>query len=603
LHLFGFHDTQKFLKLAEELELVSRKNAQITYEGLHSLSLAITTIAQMTGEVWPAVTIPDFDVHFPQALQTAQAEFIVMSPIVKEATKSLWEAHAIDRQGWISRGRRETGTEITDELIPGIPELIHELPNGTVTTRGNEAVYLPQWQQYPVPKDLSNINLDLLSHPTFHRIFDYMLDTREPVLSELVDMGPLFDLSKSERPKTHPRSFMVLPVAQAFNGDDNNGGNPNDYKSGMITAFLSAVIPWNIFFSNIFHTNGLVYVVVTHSSGDDFTFEVNGAEAIFTGYGDSHDHKYDDLEYSINFEPFSWQGEAQDSSDVNCQYVVYMYPSDDLQTQNTGAKPILLTMAVISVFFLTTLVFMGYDSMVDRRQRVVMTTAEQTSAIVNAMFPAEVRDRLLGNTERRDKKKDRLLPFLTEAPKTRLTTFLNNGDKSAGQEQSPESKPIADLFPNTTVMFADIAGFTAWSSSREPSQVFTLLETVYQAFDNIAKRRRVFKVETIGDCYVAVTGLPEPRKDHAVVMARFARECLQKIDELTKLLEVTLGPGTWLQNKLRVSRLTFHCISSIRVRIVAFRRNCRFDNADWIALGSGHSWSASWCQVSLPALW
>lgn len=47
-------------------------------------------------------------------------------------------------------------------------------------------------------------------------------------------------------------------------------------------------------------------------------------------------------------------------------------------------------------------------------------------------------------------------------------------------------------------MFADIAGFTAWSSVREPSQVFTLLETVYHAFDTIAKRRRVFKVETVG---------------------------------------------------------------------------------------------------------
>jgi class 3 adenylate cyclase len=69
------------------------------------------------------------------------------------------------------------------------------------------------------------------------------------------------------------------------------------------------------------------------------------------------------------------------------------------------------------------------------------------------------------------------------------------------------TKPIADLFPNTTIMFADIAGFTAWSSVREPSQVFTLLETVYSAFDAIAKRRKVFKVETVGDCYVAVTGL------------------------------------------------------------------------------------------------
>ena len=66
------------------------------------------------------------------------------------------------------------------------------------------------------------------------------------------------------------------------------------------------------------------------------------------------------------------------------------------------------------------------------------------------------------------------------------------------------SKPIADLFPHTTVLFADISGFTAWSSSREPSQVFILLETVYHAFDVMARRRGVFKVETVGDCYVRV---------------------------------------------------------------------------------------------------
>lgn len=92
-----------------------------------------------------------------------------------------------------------------------------------------------------------------------------------------------------------------------------------------------------------------------------------------------------------------------------------------------------------------------------------------------------------------------------------------------------ESNTIADLFPACTVFFGDIAGFTAWSSSREPSQVFLLLQTVYQAFDTVstsfpnytqsmhglvslflievflisrrtpqlAQRRRVFKVETV----------------------------------------------------------------------------------------------------------
>ena len=65
-------------------------------------------------------------------------------------------------------------------------------------------------------------------------------------------------------------------------------------------------------------------------------------------------------------------------------------------------------------------------------------------------------------------------------------------------------------------MFGDVAGFTAWASAREPSQVFMLLETIYGAFDKVAKKNGVFKVETIGDCYLAVTGLPEPQADHAV---------------------------------------------------------------------------------------
>jgi Adenylate and Guanylate cyclase catalytic domain len=51
-------------------------------------------------------------------------------------------------------------------------------------------------------------------------------------------------------------------------------------------------------------------------------------------------------------------------------------------------------------------------------------------------------------------------------------------------------------FPETTVMFLDISGFTAWSSVREPVQVFTLLETLYRSFDDIAAKRKVFKVSS-----------------------------------------------------------------------------------------------------------
>jgi class 3 adenylate cyclase len=68
-----------------------------------------------------------------------------------------------------------------------------------------------------------------------------------------------------------------------------------------------------------------------------------------------------------------------------------------------------------------------------------------------------------------------------------------------------------------------------------------LLETLFRSFDEIAKKRNVFKVETVGDCYVAVAGLPDVRSDHALVMARFARECMLKMRTLVRKLEVNFG--------------------------------------------------------------
>ena len=51
-------------------------------------------------------------------------------------------------------------------------------------------------------------------------------------------------------------------------------------------------------------------------------------------------------------------------------------------------------------------------------------------------------------------------------------------------------------------------------------------------------------METVGDCYVAVAGCPDPMKNHAIAMSRFAFECIRVMDTLTKRLEVTLGPDT-----------------------------------------------------------
>jgi class 3 adenylate cyclase len=266
----------------------------------------------------------------------------------------------------------------------------------------------------------------------------------------------------------------------------------------------------------------------------------DGPDAAFIGVGDHHDTGYDSHEQSKQlFDPGQDIVQREKDND-HCFYTLHVYPSSSLKGIYTSNGPFLYTVIVAAVMLATGIAFYGYELLVQRRQKIVLDKVERTTAIVTSLFPDTVRDRILNDDEpftTRNKKDNMMLGKLG------LKYFL---DENAGEraDYAAESKPIADLFPHTTVMFADISGFTAWSSVREPAQVFTLLETIYQSFDKIARKRRVFKVETVGDCYVAVCGLPEPRKDHAVVMALFARDCMKKMGELVKQLELTLGPDT-----------------------------------------------------------
>jgi class 3 adenylate cyclase len=123
------------------------------------------------------------------------------------------------------------------------------------------------------------------------------------------------------------------------------------------------------------------------------------------------------------------------------------------------------------------------------------------------------------------------------------------GDDDAAEDKDgvqiiAQTDFLADHFPDCTLFFFKIIGFTAWSSQREPAEIFTLLQTIFGCFDVLAKKLGVYQVETVGESYVAVTGLPKPQADHAVRMARFARECLYRVPTLLEEMSVDLGPDT-----------------------------------------------------------
>jgi class 3 adenylate cyclase len=186
--------------------------------------------------------------------------------------------------------------------------------------------------------------------------------------------------------------------------------------------------------------------------------------------------------------------------------------------------PMIASITVACTFLLVVVALVGYENYVRRRDEKVTIVAAVAGGIVSSLFPSEIRTLLFEPTG--ENRSDNVSNLKKKSPHTL------------------ESKPIACFFPDTTVLFADIAGFTAWSALRPPQQVFMLLETLFGRLDRIARRLGVYKVETIGDCYVAVTGLPDPQPLHAVIITQFAILCSREMKDFATKMKSKLGDST-----------------------------------------------------------
>jgi hypothetical protein len=265
----------------------------------------------------------------------------------------------------------------------------------------------------------------------------------------------------------------------------------------------------------------LLDVVMSNTCGQVFTFKVNKTSLtlVLEGESDLHDTKYDKQKRGTTTDMYAQLIDVVsngfrnpgNATTVYCSFQFDVYPTTAFEDVYMSKEPFTFAMISTISFIFASMVFFIYDSFVRRRQHKVMVSAKRTNAIVTSLFPESVRQRMYRRISSIDSQLAMPLSNSTIIPSS-----LGKNSFPISTVNVFGSEPIADLFPHATVMFIDIAGFTAWSSERDATQVFTLLETLYHAFDQAGCRLGIFKVETIGDSYVAVAGLPTPRNDHAV---------------------------------------------------------------------------------------
>lgn len=111
--------------------------------------------------------------------------------------------------------------------------------------------------------------------------------------------------------------------------------------------------------------------------------------------------------------------------------------------------------------------------------------------------------------------------------------LLNILPRKVAAQLKRDPHAIAELYGEVTIVFADIVDFTPLSLRLHPLALVRLLNDVFSAFDELAARYGVEKIKTIGDAYMAVAGLPEPRADHAQLIADLALDMLTVVQRFT----------------------------------------------------------------------
>jgi adenylate cyclase len=151
------------------------------------------------------------------------------------------------------------------------------------------------------------------------------------------------------------------------------------------------------------------------------------------------------------------------------------------------------------------------------------------------------------------KKKDNKI--IAEAMEKSDQLLLNILPAGIAQDLKEKGKTEPQLFDNVTACFVDIVNFTQKSTVLDPAILIEELNQIFTAFDNIIEKHSCERIKTIGDSYLAVSGLPEPHPMHAY---QIVSSCIDMVGFIRK--RNSESPYTW---EIRVGVHTGEVIAGV----------------------------------------
>lgn len=274
---------QQFGDYATEIADIAHYEAASFVGALRSMSATITSTAISENLTFPYVTVPHFEVHGVLNNNVSKAMQVSFAPLIKHHEKTEWESYASLNQGWIDEGlalgigSKQQHVKNGTSMAP-ISPWIHQVDKDgkkniqmEQTAKFGPWSYAPVWQQAPAPEDHSIVNFDLLSHPTFERVFQEIWESHEPTISEALQLEFLYG-GAIQDDATHPHSFLASPVFASFGSHD---------KTDLVGAVV-ATVAWDNFLSNILHEgNKGVVVVLRNPCTNSFTYLLGGPRPMF----------------------------------------------------------------------------------------------------------------------------------------------------------------------------------------------------------------------------------------------------------------------------------------------------------------------------------